>query len=1360
MKKISIIIALSFLCIFSNLFGEDITINVLEAGMLNTSLSEAGHNLNAITELKITGEIDATDFVTIRNNIKNLTSIDLSEVEIKAFTGTGGTSMLTNDYPANTIPDWAFFSMLNPSGNTTLTSISLGQEAIGSQAFQNCKALTSIDFGNNLKTINSSAFFNCSEITEIRIPSSVEAIEQNAFAGCSNVERFEFETSASITIINKGVVPIAKITSLTIPASIEKIVDEAFINYHGLVNVDENNLFYSAQDGVLYNKDKTTLIAATGIQGSLVLPETVKIIGAKAFYNNTGLTSITFPNSLEIIETDAFYRGDVTESTLSEIIIDPQLSNLHTIERRGLSTCKKLTKLIIPKNVTAFGDNALAYNTSLSEIHCFIENPATITSYVFEGVSKTNCTLIVPKGTVDLYKSTPAWNLFNNIEEEGSNQLFVTPLTLEFGSLFVNELSSNGKYAVGRSGYGAYRWDIKNSSQDNFDILYLNGDGTEYNNTISEDVTNDGVVLGNYEQTYKSSLINGPGIWENGTWTSLLVEDPNYEAPTVNSITNDAQTVAGNYMPDAVSIMPYSWNKEGSDWKKGTTWSYPAGGQGARIHSFSKDHSIACGWSVNENTNGNRVPIYWTSPSEYKIIGTEKGEARKVSDNGKYIALTYDSSAALYKIETEEIIMIKNNAEALDVSDNGIVVGYYTTTNSARNGFIWTEKDGFADLYDILSLYVPDAEIDEFSPAYESLDQISCISADGRVMGGWKAYNSAAGQGFIFTLKEDYKPLKKPVDFTANAILSERNKVLIKWNAPNNDSEKKLTGYVIYREQEELMTLDASQTVYTDDLSSTQWNNGGSVRYAITALYDNTYRSPRSEDISVLIYDSYDIPFVDDFEDINLSNNYWTMERNFTYNFWFINPVYPNGYKGTSMTFSTVVSGQEYNESVISKPFDARGESTVYLSYLNSIDVLQTILDKVYVEVQKSAESEEWITVKEHTITKTDWTFYEVDLSDQVAGKIFRVRFRAAGNDGSLYYFEIDNMQIRTEREAATSPQSVIATVNNDETISLSWQNPSSSYGLSYSISEPWQGIGNNGASFIGANKFETEDLNIYKDQYLTSISTYIGYDISLPFETTLKLAVFEDDTRICDQTISYFEENEWNTFVLDTPIKIDPSKTLYMGIEVVTHNAGELPLFTDQSVNKYDGKGNLFSEDGGATWQKLSAFNLTHTWCIIGNVRKESVGSENDRDYTIWGYNIFRDGVKLNNSLMEFAQTYIDDISGVNASQVCYTIQAYYGDSAWSALSEDVCTTTVDIKEVTTSNKLNVYPNPVEDYLLIDGLEKEAQISIYDLSGRLMFVENIFLNQRISVQGLQSGIYILSIQTENNTQEIKIQKR
>lgn len=83
---------------------------------------------------------------------------------------------------------------------------------------------------------------------------------------------------------------------------------------------NENNVSASAQ--LIIKDGRLEGLTDTGRMASeIVIPDSVKIIGEKAFYNCTRLTKITIPSSVEKIEADAFMGCDRLKSiTLPESI--------------------------------------------------------------------------------------------------------------------------------------------------------------------------------------------------------------------------------------------------------------------------------------------------------------------------------------------------------------------------------------------------------------------------------------------------------------------------------------------------------------------------------------------------------------------------------------------------------------------------------------------------------------------------------------------------------------------------------------------------------------------------------------------------------------------------------------------------------------------------------------------------------------------------------------------------------------------------------------------------------------------------------------------------------------------------------
>lgn len=186
------------------------SITVSSAGTLTTLLT-ATEKIN-VTNLTITGNIDARDFKCMRNEMTVLADLDISNVSINAYNGIGGTSSATSTYSANQIPEYAFYLDNTMTGKNTLKSISLpitclsiGNYAfsnciglsdiiipnniftIGHSAFAFCNGISTVTIGNNVMYIGMSAFYNCTKLTTLTIGSTVSSIGSSAFCICTNL---------------------------------------------------------------------------------------------------------------------------------------------------------------------------------------------------------------------------------------------------------------------------------------------------------------------------------------------------------------------------------------------------------------------------------------------------------------------------------------------------------------------------------------------------------------------------------------------------------------------------------------------------------------------------------------------------------------------------------------------------------------------------------------------------------------------------------------------------------------------------------------------------------------------------------------------------------------------------------------------------------------------------------------------------------------------------------------------------------------------------------------------------------------------------------------------------------------------
>ncbi|HXR03818.1 MAG TPA: leucine-rich repeat domain-containing protein [Verrucomicrobiae bacterium] len=332
--------------------------------------------------------------ITIPDSVTNIGS--------QAFYYCGSLTNITIGTNVMSIGDYAFDFC---SGLTSIT-IPNSVANIGSEAFYYCGSLTNIATGTNVTSIGDYAFASCSGLTSITIPDSVANIGNEAFYYCGGLTNVSIGTGVT-TIGRDAFAFCSSLTGITIPSRVTNIVAnssgivrigigaplsngpiEMVANCGRLnaITVDEQNLFYSSTNGILFDKPQTTLLEAPGgFVGSYAVPDRVSSIGAEAFQNCASLTSVAIPNSVTNIGTAAFADcGSLTAmavdgqnmiySSINGILFDkPQttliqfpggiggnytVSNgITSIGSTGFSGCSNLTSITIPNSVTNVGNS-------------------------------------------------------------------------------------------------------------------------------------------------------------------------------------------------------------------------------------------------------------------------------------------------------------------------------------------------------------------------------------------------------------------------------------------------------------------------------------------------------------------------------------------------------------------------------------------------------------------------------------------------------------------------------------------------------------------------------------------------------------------------------------------------------------------------------------------------------------------------------------------------------------------------------------------------------------------------------------------------------------------------------------------
>ena len=289
-----------------------------------------------------------------------------------------------------TLPDsLEYISEGTFKGCTSLTSIALPESLnhIEARAFEGCTSLAQITLPDELKYIPYEAFKGCTSLASIALPESLIFIESNAFEGCTSLTQITLPDETSI-IGWETFEGCNNLATITLGADFEGIgsVGYEYVEYVEdsetlaeeltelpkltNINVSAENEDFTSVDGVLYNDDKTELIAfPAGRTGNFVIPAHVKTIGECAF-SNSKLTSITIPDTVTFIDEYAF---DGASQLQSISIPDKFATELGVMRLPSSLAFETLVKAIANKIASGTNNYGLSIKSDLNSYTTKIE---------------------------------------------------------------------------------------------------------------------------------------------------------------------------------------------------------------------------------------------------------------------------------------------------------------------------------------------------------------------------------------------------------------------------------------------------------------------------------------------------------------------------------------------------------------------------------------------------------------------------------------------------------------------------------------------------------------------------------------------------------------------------------------------------------------------------------------------------------------------------------------------------------------------------------------------------------------------------------------------------------------------------
>lgn len=189
---------------------------------------------------------------------------------------------------------------------------------VGKNALKGCRTLERLIIPGTVKEVENGAFENCVNLKEVILEEGIEHLGWDLFSGCKKLYR------------------------ITVPDSLMFASSKSFCKIPSL------------KEPVL-NKSGTDFIYYPAYLGKTVVtvPDGVRKIGQDAFKDCESVEKVILPNTLEIIEMNAFEGAGIKSITLPK--------SLKLVKSYAFSSCHKLESVNIRCDYSAIGFDAFKY---------------------------------------------------------------------------------------------------------------------------------------------------------------------------------------------------------------------------------------------------------------------------------------------------------------------------------------------------------------------------------------------------------------------------------------------------------------------------------------------------------------------------------------------------------------------------------------------------------------------------------------------------------------------------------------------------------------------------------------------------------------------------------------------------------------------------------------------------------------------------------------------------------------------------------------------------------------------------------------------------------------------------------------